>query len=107
MAESNNQNGVTSGEVLEFLKEHMVMKEDFDQDIKGINSEMQSIRSEMVTKEYLDEKLGDLRGDLTVLMRKEDVKLRELITILQTKQVLTPEEVKRLLQLEPFPTLSL
>ena len=76
-------------------------------EIGGIHAEIGGIRAQMVTKDYLDEKLGDLRGDLTVLMRKEDVKLRELISILHTKQVLTPAEVKHLFSLEPFPALSL
>ncbi len=37
----------------------------------------------MVTKDYLDEKLADLRGDLTILIRKEDTKLKTLVEVLQ------------------------
>lgn len=29
----------------------------------------------MVTKDYLDDKLADLRGDLVVLTKKEDAKV--------------------------------
>ncbi len=78
-----------------------------DQKFAGIDKRLDTIEATMVTKDYLDEKLGDLRGDLTVLMRKEDVKLRELITILHAKQVLTPADVKHLFSFEPFPVLSL
>lgn len=44
---------------------------------------------------------------LVVLMRKEDKKFRELIEILHLKQVLTAEDVKRLFDMEPFPSLGL
>ena len=35
-----------------------------------LKQEMTSIKSQMVTKSYLDDKLADLRGDLVVLTRK-------------------------------------
>mgnify|MGYP001590875897 CR=1 FL=1 len=88
-------------EAVNTLSTHM------DQKFAGIDQKFAKIEATMVTKDYLDEKLGDLRGDLTVLMRKEDHKLHELIGILETKQVLTPAEVKHLFSLEPFPMLSL
>lgn len=40
----------------------------------------------MVTKDYLDDKLADLKGDLVVLMRKEDAKLQALVDVLQKTQ---------------------
>lgn len=72
-----------------------------------IDQQFEDIRAQMVTKAYLDEKLTDLRGDLVVLIRKEDHKLLELVTILKEKQVLNTEDVKRVLALEPFPSTSL
>lgn len=51
----------------------------------------------------IDEKLADLKGDLTILMRKEDRKLGALVTKLQEKQVLSEEEAIQILSLEPFP----
>lgn len=59
--------------------------------------------TDMVTKSYLDEKLFDLKGDLTVLMRKEDAKLLRLVDILETRKVITPEDVNAVLAMEPFP----
>lgn len=61
------------------------------------------IQSKMVTKEYLDDKLADLRGDLVVLMRKEDTKLKELVQILFKRQVITEEEKNQVMHMEPFP----
>jgi hypothetical protein len=59
----------------------------------------------MVTKDYLDDKLADLRGDIVVLMRKEDKKLRALIEVLQKRKVISEDEVRQILSLEPFPQL--
>lgn len=75
--------------------------------IEELRGEINGMRSQMVTKEYLDDKLSDHHGDIVVLMRKEDHKVRELIDILRAKNILTQEDVKRLLQLEPFPILAL
>src|SRR3989304_1469369 len=43
-------------------------------DVSTLRSEVGIIKSEMVTKDYLDDKLADLRGDMVVLTRKEDTK---------------------------------
>ncbi len=61
----------------------------------------------MVTKSYLDDKLADLKGDLTVLMRKEDTKLKALVEILAEKKVLNEEDKKRIFTMEPFPQLMI
>ncbi len=86
----------TTNEIMEFLRDNMVTKGDFD-------SEIGTIKSTMVTKDYLDDKLSDLRGDLSVMIRKEDRKLVELISVLKAKDVLSDEDVAKLLALEPFP----
>ena len=71
-------------------------------EIVGIKSEIVGIKASMVTKDYLDEKLGDLRGDLVVLMRKEDTKVGKLIEILKRRKVITEIEEKEILSMEPF-----
>ena len=55
----------------------------------------------------MDEKLGDLKGDLVVLMRKEDKKLTELVNVLKERHIISEEDVKRVLGMEPFPQISL
>lgn len=72
-----------------------------------MRTEIDEIKAQMVTKDYLDDKLADLRGDLVVLMRKEDTKLIELVKTLQDKNILAEDEVKRIMEMEPFPKLSL
>src|SRR3989338_6896149 len=56
----------------------------------------------MVTKDFLTTKLYDLRGDLVVMMRKEDTKVQALIEILHKKNILQEHDLSYLLSLEPF-----
>jgi hypothetical protein len=56
----------------------------------------------MVTKDYLDDKLADLRGDLVVMMRKEDTKVIKLIDILAKRNIISETEAKEILSMEPF-----
>ncbi|MBI4427199.1 MAG: hypothetical protein HY569_01800 [Candidatus Magasanikbacteria bacterium] len=76
-------------------------------EMSGLRADIADIRAQMVTKSYLDDKLADLRGDLTVLMRKEDTKLKALVDILTKKKVLSTEETKIIFSMEPFPQLAL
>jgi len=71
-------------------------------DVSSLKGDVAHIKNVMVTKEYLDDKLADLRGDLVVLTRKEDNKLKVLVEILKTKEILTPEDAQQVLKMEPF-----
>ncbi|MFH0956149.1 MAG: hypothetical protein V1801_02990 [Candidatus Falkowbacteria bacterium] len=76
-------------------------------EIKEMKSDIGWIKSNMVTKDFLDDKLADLRGDLVVLMRKEDTKLLKLLDILKERKLISPEEATAVLSMEPFPKLAL
>jgi len=71
-------------------------------ELGSVQSDIGSMKSQMVTKDYLDEKLSDLRGDLVVLVRKEDRKLNALVGVLKEKSVITAGEAQQVLMLEPF-----
>lgn len=71
-----------------------------------VDGRLDKIESSMVTKDYLDEKLADLRGDLVVLMRKEDTKLKILVEILRKNKVISDQEFTQVLAMEPFSVLS-
>lgn len=108
--DSTNPNDVTLKDVYDivsFMKDNVVTRQEFHEGINGLRNELKgeidSIRSVMVTKDYLDEKLYDLRGDLIVTIRKEDSKLSALVELLKQKQVITTDEVKSLMAMEPFP----
>ncbi|MDA0208157.1 MAG: hypothetical protein O3B64_01990 [bacterium] len=68
-----------------------------DEDIESIGTLLNRIESQMVTKDYLNEKHADLRGDLAVLLRKEDNKLGALITELISANVLPEDAAMRVL----------
>ncbi len=69
----------------------------------GVEGRLTKIEANMVTKDHLDEKLSDLKGDLSILVRKEDKKLAELVKVLEEHKVLSAQDVKRILAMEPFP----
>ena len=116
----NNQHGATINEVLEVINVFADKTENrFDKidgeisgikgevsgikgEVSGIKGEVSSIKATMVTKDYLDEKMSDLRGDLVVMMRKEDTKLKTLVGVLKEKEVLDSNDVKKIYSMEPF-----
>jgi hypothetical protein len=73
-----------------------------DKKFDGIDKRLTRVESTMVTKNYLDEKLADLRGDVVVLLRKEDRKLEALIEKLKQKDVITDKDVKDLQEVQIF-----
>lgn len=73
-----------------------------DERFANLESRVGAIEDTMVTKDYLDEKLTDLRGDIVVLVRKEDRKLGALVDALVERHVLDSQTGARILSLEPF-----
>lgn len=64
--------------------------------------DLAKLEVKMVTKDYLDEKLFNLKGDLIVMLRKEDHKTTAIVELLNKKKVFTNTEAKSILRLEPF-----
>ena len=101
----------SKNEILEAINEFSNRVDDkfdkVDERFDKLEGRVGKIEATMVTKDYLDDKLADLRGDLVVLTRKEDGKVKELVKILQSKKVLNKSEVKRIFSMPPFPELAL
>ena len=90
-----------------------------DADVEGLKNEMGEmkkeigvmrtdlnyVQSQMVTKDYLDKRVSEIRGESIPLVRKEDEKLSATIGLLCNKDVISKEEQKVLLKMEPFPKL--
>lgn len=99
----------TNQEILEAINEFATNTEQrfnkIEGEIKGIKGDIGGIKATMVTKDYLDSKLFDLRGDIISVIRKEDIKMAKLIDILQKRNVINSEDVKIILSMEPFPQL--
>ena len=72
-------------------------------DITGMKSDIVGIKNQMVTKAYMDDKIINLKADLTIVMRKEDHKLEALTRLLAAKKVITKDDAEGILSLEPFP----
>ena len=61
------------------------------------------LKTGMITKGYLDEKLFDLRGDLILVTRKEDQKVDRVIHKLKEKNIFSDADTDELLTVTPFP----
>jgi hypothetical protein len=70
--------------------------------VAGLKTDVATIKATMVTKEYLDDKLSDLRGDLVALVRKGDRKLAAVVDELVKRQVFDEDTARRIFELEPF-----
>ena len=89
----------SKNEIIEVINE---FSSRVDERLDKLEGKVDKIEATMVTKDYLDEKMADLRGDLVVLMRKEDTKVVKLIEILKRRKVITEIEEKEILSMEPF-----
>ncbi len=76
-------------------------------DVGSLKKDVASMKALMVTKDYLDDKLGDLRGDMVLMMRKEDGKVERVIQKLRDKEVFNEADVKELTSVSLFPRVSL
>jgi hypothetical protein len=74
----------------------------FETKVDGLESKISGLESRMVTKDYLDDKIVDLRGDLVVLSRKSNKKLETVIEELVANHSLKRSVADRILAMEPF-----
>ena len=84
----------TSDEIMQFLQDKMVTKDE-------LTMSQNSQKLELL--DAMDNKLGDLKTDLTILMRNEDQKLASLINLLKQKELISEEEAAPILAMIPFP----
>lgn len=97
---------ISNNEILEAINEFSTKIDEkfvkIDKQFVKVGQRFDKIEANMVTKDYLDDKLADLRGDLVVLTRKEDTKMIKLVEILKRRAVITEAEEKEILGMEPF-----
>lgn len=72
-------------------------------EISGMKGDIAEIKSTMVTKDYLDVKMADLRGDLITVIRKGDAKVDALTGTLRGRDLLTSQELAHINAQGPFP----
>ncbi len=73
-----------------------------DSRLTKIEFKVATVESTMVTKDYLDDKLANLRGDLILLARKAKKKLETVIEELVSNHSLKRSVADQILALEPF-----
>ncbi|MDO8583632.1 MAG: hypothetical protein Q7R83_00435 [bacterium] len=73
-----------------------------DERFNKVDERFNKMESAMVTKDFFSEKMADLRGDLVILVRKEDKKVAALVEELLVRKVLDRDAANRILALEPF-----
>ena len=92
-------NDPTNQEILEVINMYSTRLENR---MSSVEMQIGKLRSDLIN--HVDKKFLDFRGDMVVLLRGEDVKMRELIKVLHSKKFLDDTEANMILRLEPFPT---
>ncbi len=70
-------------------------------------ADLRRIEATMVTKDYLDDKLADLKGDLIVKLRKTNEKLDFIVSLLRAHAVFSDDDLKRIrTEFQIFPQLQ-
>ncbi len=71
-------------------------------EIKTALFKMNSRLQVLPTKDYLDEKIGSVRGDITGKQKNTYEALKKVVKILERKKVVEPDEAKTILKLVEF-----
>ena len=104
---SLKENEASILETVNFIKDNAVTHDDLDGLETRLSDRIDSLTTRMVTKEYLDDKLADVRGDFGSLVRKEDAKLRAVVGALEQEKLISKDKVSKISAMEPFPQLAL
>lgn len=96
----------TNSDILEAINQFATHVEErfngVEKRLDRVESDMVYVKSVMVTKDYLDDKLADLTSDLGMLIRKEDKKVNNFIRVVRQKKVISSQEAGSLLATGPF-----
>ena len=101
---------VTTNDIMEFLQTNMVMKSDFDERLEQVDKRLEnleervgSLENQMVTKDYLDNKLADLGAEIGRRINQQierEIKFKQkLIQIFRSKSFIDEQELKQLEEL--------
>lgn len=71
--------------------------------LDDVESKVGRMESTMVTKDYLDEKIGEVRGDFTDMLRAEDHKVTAFVEVVADHRGMSRSDAKALLAMPPFP----
>jgi predicted RNase H-like nuclease (RuvC/YqgF family) len=108
---------ITKG-YFEKIEEKMATKEDIerlDGKIEALDGRIETLDGRIETldgkieqvEESLSKQIRSLRGDLILIIRKENKKMEELISILKEKNILSNVDMKKLAQIKVFPRIEI
>jgi len=83
-----------------------IIKDGFDgvgERFNKVEGEISSMKSVMVTKDYLDDKLAKFNGETIVRERREDEKVNLSVKFLGEKKIFNSDELKQLHEIQVFP----
>jgi len=90
---------VTTNEIMEFLQTNMVTREEFN-NLEGrfgtLEGRVSHVENQMVTKDYLDDKLAILGAEIGRKINKQAERTNTLVEILVDKSILEEADLKRL-----------
>lgn len=92
------------GESVRGLATHMDRRfEQVDVRFNEVDKRLNRVESQMVTKSYLDDKIGDLRVELGTMTKDVDKKDSALVRTLQDKTIIDQSKANEIIAMSPFP----
>jgi hypothetical protein len=89
------------------LDDRFVLVDDRFKDVGGrltaVEQCVSGLKDACVTRDYLDQQLLDVRGDIATLVRKEDYKVNSLLEVLHVRKVISDAERGWFLSMGPYP----
>ena len=76
--------------------------EEVKDDAREIKGDAGYVKTSIVTKEYLDDKIADARGDLMLAIKTGDRKTHKLVKILNRRKIITKTETEDILKIKPL-----
>ena len=73
-----------------------------DKRLESLEQRVGHVENQMVTKDYLDNKLADLRGGWVVAVRREDEKVDTLVNKLREEDSLSVASAQAVLEMKPL-----
>ncbi len=74
-----------------------------DGQLDSIDGRLTKVEATMVTKNYLDDKMADLRGDIMQVIGMENDKVLMVVDVLHDKKLVTVAERQTVRLMKPFP----
>lgn len=90
----------TTNEILEAVNE---LSNNMDKRFDGVETRLDKVEATMVTKDYLDKKIAEVKGYLVGAIKNEDNKVNVLTKRLYQEKSLSSAGEQEIISLKPFP----